>query len=59
MKITQWRVISINNTKTTGYPHARNAGPLPYDVTHVNSNYKTLGRKHHSKSLDLELGKVF
>ena len=33
MRITQWRVISINNTKTTGYSHARNAGPLPYNVT--------------------------
>lgn len=58
MKITQWRVISINNTKTTGYSHARNAGPLPYDVT-LTQIIKLLEENSTGNLCDLELGKVF
>lgn len=58
MKITQWRITSINNTKTTGYSHARNAGPLPYDVT-LTQIIKLLEENITVNLCDLELGKVF
>lgn len=58
MRITQWRVISINNTKTTGYSHARNAGPLPYNVT-LTQIIKLLEENITVNLCDLELGSAF
>jgi len=48
---------STNGTKTTGYPHAKEFGPLPQTIYTTHSkwikdlnlrteNYKTLRRKH-------------